>query len=568
MQPLIKESHSINSFYSILLIGFISGFVTACLGFPVWHHAAEGAQVIAGIVTYPSSSPYDLYYRHTWTLLHQIPALFLNTGFPEQFLCIFLSGLQGALAYCALGLGVLAFSQNKAAAILAPFFIHFTSLTDHSTVYPVSLMGTSTTYGTIGLSMTCLVFIFLSFGKNILAGFLAGLLPAVHAGFGLLSFLLIGLFFLISKQKPRLNFLVSLTAGLALTGISAYTHHLQGGVLLPNFPQETRELLLKFIEVWDSHRRAVSWQNSGAQCALITAAFSGILLRQSKNLDSNAKNLLSFIFGIGLLSALSVFISQIRIHQLPLPLVLAMPGRVSSLCAFFFPVLILGLFLQRTAHPILKMSAPLLFGILYLKRPDSWPSLAFASALIGVCFLIPHREISKKLEGALKITALGIVAYAALKTGLDIQKYSQIRHEALRDGENHSALKAASKSSGMLLSAPGMDILPLMTRRPVLLNGETLDFVLYAPRALTQVQGILKEIYGVDLLAPPTESGGYAVLPTEAGRTLWQNWNTDDWRRLRAKYGVTQLLVYQDWKINLPINEKDSFYALYDLPEN
>jgi hypothetical protein len=61
----------------------IGGFHVGMVTFPDWQVAVETAQVVAGIIHYPSENPFCLYHLKVWTVLHQIGALLLLSGLSE-----------------------------------------------------------------------------------------------------------------------------------------------------------------------------------------------------------------------------------------------------------------------------------------------------------------------------------------------------------------------------------------------------------------------------------------------------------------------------------------------------
>ena len=75
-------------------IGLFFGVVP----YPSWSDALEPAQVLAGLVSYSPHNPVYLYSARTWTVLHQVLALFLSWGFSERPLTLMLSGVSSSRA--------------------------------------------------------------------------------------------------------------------------------------------------------------------------------------------------------------------------------------------------------------------------------------------------------------------------------------------------------------------------------------------------------------------------------------------------------------------------------------
>jgi hypothetical protein len=118
-----------------------------------------------------------------------------------------------------------------------------------------------------------------------------------------------------------------------------------------------------------------------------------------------------------------------------------------------------------------------------------------------------------------------------------------------------------------LLVGPGLELVQLRTRRPLLLDPSALDMLPYALPAGPEMDAILREAYGIDFFHPPREALHQAVLPEEPVRTLWERRSSADWRAVRARFGVSQVLVQGPWTLRLPAVARGRGYALYALPE-
>src|SRR5215831_12100396 len=130
-----------------------SGFLLGAFTRPMWQAALESAQVLAGVVTYPSHNSFHIYHVKLWTALNQILALPLALGASERVLSIVVSGGVAALSFVAVGLCTFAVSRNAFWGIAAPFIVHFSPLRQFLAVnYPIKFMNTPNTYGVIGLA--------------------------------------------------------------------------------------------------------------------------------------------------------------------------------------------------------------------------------------------------------------------------------------------------------------------------------------------------------------------------------------------------------------------------------
>ncbi len=218
-----EESQRYNN---VIILLFLSGLLGFFLGIlhATWQASVEISQVIAGIVKYSSQSPLYLCHTKMWTLLAQIPAIFLYFGVSEKTISIIIRGLAGMFSFQALTLCIFALSGKKLLALLSPLFIYLTEAASvFAGSYPVYLMAIIHTYGMIGLSFAILTLVLISLRQKRLGGFFAGLAPAVHFFIGIWLLIIILISFLWEKNtaiKRIKEMLPYLLLGLAITFIS------------------------------------------------------------------------------------------------------------------------------------------------------------------------------------------------------------------------------------------------------------------------------------------------------------------------------------------------------------
>jgi hypothetical protein len=115
------------------------------------------------------------------------------------------------------------------------------------------------------------------------------------------------------------------------------------------------------------------------------------------------------------------------------------------------------------------------------------------------------------------------------------------------------------------LTAGDLHLIQLRTRRPVLLDGGGLDGLLYSLEAGPEMERILRDVYGIDLLNPPKEARGAGRIPPIANRRVWESYSPEKWREIARDFHVTQVLTYPDWTLNLPIAAHSRRLLLYDI---
>jgi hypothetical protein len=121
---------------------------------------------------------------------------------------------------------------------------------------------------------------------------------------------------------------------------------------------------------------------------------------------------------------------------------------------------------------------------------------------------------------------------------------------------------------GVLLVAGDLHLIQLRTRRAVLLDAGALDAVMYSLETGAAMQRMLREIYGLDLAHPPPDAVGAGRIPALSHQKTWQGYSPEKWRAIRRDFGVTQVLAYADWSLQLPVVSQSRRLLLYDIPEH
>jgi hypothetical protein len=171
----------------------------------------------------------------------------------------------------------------------------------------------------------------------------------------------------------------------------------------------------------------------------------------------------------------------------------------------------------------------------------------------------PAQALDVALGAGLAAIAVGIVATSVAEAGADWQR--------LRDWTNDPVLARAARGQGLLLVGPGLGTVQLRTRRPLLLDPGAMDMLPYVLQAGPAVEEILREVYGIEFFHPPGQALAGGVLPDEPVRELFARRTPDEWRAIRARFGVSEVLVQPEWKLRLPALARGDDYALYALPK-
>ena len=80
------------------------------------------------------------------------------------------------------------------------------------------------------------------------------------------------------------------------------------------------------------------------------------------------------------------------------------------------------------------------------------------------------------------------------------------------------------------------------------------------------MQRMLREIYGLDLAHPPPDAVGAGRIPRARAPGHLGTVLAGKWRAIRRDFGVTQVLAYSDWTLQLPVASQSRRLLLYDIP--
>jgi hypothetical protein len=606
----------------VLVVSGLLGFRFGSVAFADWQVAVETAQVLAGIVTYPPENPFYIYHAKLWTILHQICALLLLGGVSEVTVSIVVSGAIGMITFQALSLAAYAISRDGFLAIGAALLVLFTRVAEFGVVYPIVLTGTSDTYGIVGLSASVLVAALFGSGCYRAAGFLLGLLPAIHLSLAVWFGFCLTLAVLMASARFRHAFrtaLPYLAAGLALSLVSFVVHVTAGSAVAAAEPPDSAGYVSTFVALWDAHRRPVDPFSTGVLINVGVLAVSIVWLRWfARDLHPSALPMLWILATAGAVSLAFVLVSWIPPERMPAALLVLMPARLLNVNAM--------------------VAAPLLLGLIAAYRPAAW-SIVLA-ALVGAGFVLNSRsllsgpgpgaaaqealprlvpdpprivqtltpEIQPDAAVVMVLAAVALIAGAAF--GRRIRVADAIRSErggsgpakgwfgftsdrvirviafgvilwvgcwawqirvprqnVFADRTTDPVMYMASQGDGLLLTGGNLHLVQLRTRRPVLLDGGGLDALPYAPEAAPQMIRILRDVYAIDFFNPPAEARGIGMVPNGANHDAWRAYSRDRWREIRRAYHVTQVLTYAQWTLDLPVAARSPSHVLYDIPE-
>jgi hypothetical protein len=574
----------------VCLVSGAIGFRVGAVGYADWQDVVEPAQVVAGLVAYPHSTPFFIYQTKLWTILHQVLAVLLRAGVSEITLSTAVSGLLGAVSFQALSMFVYAFARSPLLAIGAPLIIFFTRAAEFGVVYPIWLLGTSYTYGVIGLSVIVLAAALVGAGALRIGSFVLGVAPAIHPSLGMWLWLIAALCVLWDfrhlRQElgPALRFFfvgAAVTAAsltVQLTVISQYSQY--GG---PAIDAATAEKYLAgFVSFWDGHRQPVRLRSDGLAlniAALVVGLFW--LTKFATDVPRSSLFLLRFIVVSAGLSLVVSAMSWIPPDRLPPSLLIVMPARVLNVNAMTFAALLLGILgAYRNALWSRALTVGLIVGLIVGNRSlfsgaiqsiNSAVVMLVATIVAIVAAALSRRHLalspSTRRFTGMASQILRIAAVLALGwAGIQTWRSSRPGAFALHDRTNDFVFQSISRGKGLLLTGGDLHMIQLRTRRPVLLDGGGLDGLPYAIEAAPEMERILRDAYSIDLLNPPDEARYRGSIPNQFNRNAWEMYSLERWQLIAREYGVTQVLTPEYWNLKLPVAAQNRTVTVYDIP--
>lgn len=589
MKSIVRDIQSRSPILTVLLI---SGSIGFCLGLSsaTWQVTVETGQVLAGIVKYPADNPLYMYHVKVFTIINHISALLLRLLGSERIISIIFSGLLGMISFQAISLFIFAISRNFYTSVIGVIFIYFTNLVGDGVVYPIWLLGQQHTYGMLGLAFVLLVIALFAAEAYKPALFLLGLAPSVHPSWGTWLLLLVAvtsLFHLSLAKKTIKDNYWYFVAGL-LISISSLSYQLYLMRDLPALHQTAnRECFDAYVKYWDSHRRPFYWDFSVPDSpfrkwGVIFCIYSTIV--GSLNLKYfREKESLSFLFRLitvsGLLALLLGFVTQFPPDKIPTSLLILMPGRYANLNNTVLAASILGILTHvRNRHFVTNYNLFVFFLISsFFSRHSEVQTAAFAIVLLWFAYLtfkngsfaegspfLATRKHKVRYE-----TLLLIFVAVFLAINLASEKYVNryfARRSDFKDRTNDEFYAQISQRRGILITTDHFPLISLKTRRPVLADMASPNFITYAPEAVGIFNEILNKVYGIDLLTPPPKEYQHREIPSLLYKDIWERRTVEEWQDIRKKFTATDVLAKDDWKLSLPIVARGHESILYEIP--
>ena len=588
---MIRRSAAGDGALWALAVSGALGFWLGATVFAEWQVAVETAQVIAGLVEYPPDNPFFIYHVRLWTVLHEALALLLRLGVSELTASRLTSGLLGMFSLQAVCMVIYTLSRSAMLATGGAFVVFLSRAAEIGGRYPISLMGTQHTYGAVGLSAMVLAAGLLGAGRYRLGGLLLGSLPAIHPGLGVWAFaigaicLASGFRQLGTMLRPAVPWFI---AGFGFSAISLIVHvAIAPGVSAAE--SAAADYLPTLVRLWDGHRQPATLTHPVVylNLAAVPLALTWLLLL-SDRLPAASEFLLRFVVVSGGLAIAFVFLTWAPPESIPDFIQILMPLRLLNIVSMMFAAVVVGLAgAYRHTLPGQIVILVLLVALLLLPESYFWlvmpqalrrvggtpverMTVMLAGALVVTLYALVDKRVGARQnagdhsESSRAILAIGIArnVLLALIILLSVASLRDPWPRALkfRDRTHDPVFSAAAEGSGLLLTAQGVRLVQLKTRRAVLLDTSGFDGLTYSLEAAPRMVHILRDVYDIDLLSPSAET------PAQTNRRAWEHYSRERWQAIGRQYGVTQVLTYRNWSLRLPIVAETADLRLYRIP--
>ncbi|MBP7063433.1 hypothetical protein [Ferrovibrio sp.] len=327
----------------------------------------EPAQVIAGLVDYPSENLRFQYLMKIPVVQHYVAAWLLQAGLDERAVSMLFSGLLTAVTFQAWALLILAFCRRLDLALLGPLLIYASLAGLRGLNYPIILPPDDYGYGGFTIALTSLVVAYAAMGWLHPAALLAGLLPATHPVVGAWGAGITALVLLMqcpSLGRKAIPALLWGIAGLALSALIVLLHYRYFSTPPALLDAQHKQEILDYSRLHDGHRARITLSLTLLEmlAAILLAAGSALLLW--RNLAGGVRIALLLLLANGLLGAIATSVYHWPDAWIPLALFSAMPNRFLNLNAALFAAGLIGLLAHgRNGKPELAMVLILLLGL-------------------------------------------------------------------------------------------------------------------------------------------------------------------------------------------------------------
>lgn len=545
------------------------------------------ARFVAGITVYPENSPMAFGLATTVTPFHVLLAKALSTGVTDRMISLMLNVLTSAAYAQGFALLCLALGGRVLPALVLGVLPVLTQAFVEGADYPINTFN-GPVLGNMGFCLLLQFLGLLGCGRGGGALLVALVIGLMHPVFGLMAAGLSVLGLLAARRWPERMAVPldwrGLVAVAALVAVAWAAARASVPAVAPLPPVEPHWVAI-YLDRWDYHRNVPVDERSLAiavQAVLATVLIAVLLARPAARLGRPAATLAVMLAVGGGLACLGWGLFHALRPWLPAMLVLPMPNRFMNLPeAAALAALAAALPLVRPRP--LRLAAWALLGgtalfaavatgdrlidvpiIKAVERAAVIPLL-----VLGLWAVWRSREEDGGERRTDRPTALAarprarLAAAAAAAAGaallFTVGQPEEIDNEATR------LMAQLERTQAVMVAQDALNPAFLPIRNPFLIDTNQMDLLPYVPQLIPVYARILKEIYGIDFLYPPSGTYREGQVKAGASRAVWAARPREEWLVLGRKWGVRFILTKPD--LQLPLNGVTmNDMAIWEIP--
>lgn len=596
---------------------------------PALDESAIAAPVIAGGAGYPPGHPNVVIYRTSVLLLYRLAALqwwlhpdpWWISG-TRNILFLFLSTIVPFTV-------VVACTRRPAWGHVAVALTLSETICSAVGVYLMWIFPGVTSSGHVGIHVAVLAVVLVAAGFDRLGGFLAGLVPAVHATMTAVAWpATLGVLLLRHRRgESALRVVQSALAGVAIAVAVAglVSSSTAGDVTAPPYDRrgDGTAIVQTFVRTTDPHRQPLPFHSPiGLVGPIAFAALSTVALAERRLPARRVVEAVVLTGAIAWAYALGGHALQ-AVGALPLPvLLIAMPARfanVGMLLLVPLAVVVLATGPARTtaavaaaivaAEAVLLLTArelafmhllyailgvalgvatagprrlalagavALLLALVSVRAANGsavWPGfvLGFVPAA-AVVLLMPARRIGTLLGAGIAVGCTAVAAIAIVGPHrASIWDFGSERMSAEERALGGWLARNAPPRT-MLVTPPFPPTwLQPKTGHPVLVDTITLLTLPYFPREAEPIGRLLRDVYDIDYADPSAiaalEGPDGMLRPSSPAWTrTWRARSCETWREIAARWTFSYVLSLHETPLRLPAVWSGPTWTLYEVP--
>ena len=553
-----------------LVFSAFVGFIIGILWKSDWQWSLEAAQVVAGVISLPSSNPMTIFAKHLYAPFLIWPQVgLLKLGLSSEFISILFSGIQSGFSFASVTALLLVLSKDRVVSLVVPIVLMYFpdglfSAHSYAIFFPTNFNN-----GGI-LAFYSVILAIASLGAGNVAVFLCmiGILPALHPGIAMgIWFGTIG-YYVVADKEQKLQFQKNIRwfmCGLAFFVVTVIIHELLSGSFFEQATVSEKQIVDYFVTFIDGHRSprllSISWSERLEYFEPEVLLLGTILLflgRYKQLISKGSLVVLRFLAVSSLVGVVMTILWEIFSLSFPLILKSIMFARWLNFDSIILPLFLISVMrYKRPWRGIIAISMLFFFSAY---GPILWWWLFI---VLICCFeaeirfpsfrWLPDNRLQEKLFRIITICFSLIILGTMAKGGLrPFMKYT---------APQAALVSKISQGDGLFISSYQALTLPqAMTNRGLVFNLYWMDTMAYVPTMADEMEMILRDVYGFSIF----DKGIWPSL--DVIHTQWENRTLIEWQEIKLKYRATDVLSPKSWVLALPKVADSETLTLYHIP--